>query len=40
MLTRLREGDLSIPAGRIRRDNALVVADRTAAGQPDLTSAS
>ncbi|MGA2254394.1 MAG: 6-phosphogluconolactonase [Thermoguttaceae bacterium] len=40
MLTRLREGDPSIPAGRIRRDNALVVADRAAAGQPELTSAS
>jgi 6-phosphogluconolactonase len=32
MLARLRDGDTSIPAGRIRRDNALVLADRAAAG--------
>jgi 6-phosphogluconolactonase len=32
MLRRLREGDVSIPAGRIRRDQALVLADRAAAG--------
>jgi 6-phosphogluconolactonase len=31
MLARLREGDVSIPAGRIRRDRALVLADRFAA---------
>jgi len=31
MLTRLRDGDVSIPAGRIRRDTALVLADRAAA---------
>ena len=31
MLRRLRDGDLSIPAGRIRRDQALVLADRPAA---------
>jgi 6-phosphogluconolactonase len=30
-LARLREGDLSIPAGRIQRDQALVLADRAAA---------
>ncbi len=36
MLVRLRDGDPSIPAGRIRRDNALVIADRAAAGQPEL----
>jgi 6-phosphogluconolactonase len=30
MLVRLRNGDVSIPAGRIRRDNALVLADRVA----------
>jgi 6-phosphogluconolactonase len=30
MLVRLRNGDISIPAGRIRRDNALVLADRAA----------
>jgi 6-phosphogluconolactonase len=33
MLVRLRAGDLSIPAGRVRADHALVVADRAAAGQ-------
>jgi 6-phosphogluconolactonase len=33
MLRRLREGDLSIPAGRVRRERALVLADRSAAGQ-------
>ena len=32
MLARLRAGDASIPAGRVRRDAALVVADRDAAG--------
>jgi 6-phosphogluconolactonase len=31
MLTRLRDGDPSIPAGRVRRDQALVVTDRAAA---------
>jgi 6-phosphogluconolactonase len=31
MLARLRDGDISIPAGRIRRENALVLADRAAA---------
>jgi len=33
MLRRLRDGDRSIPAGRIARDNALVIADSAAAGQ-------
>jgi 6-phosphogluconolactonase len=33
MLGRLVDGDLSIPAGRVRRDQALVVADRAAAGK-------
>jgi 6-phosphogluconolactonase len=33
MLRRLRDGDQSIPAGRIRREEALVLADRGAAGQ-------
>ena len=33
MLRRLLDGDLSIPAGRVRRDLALVVADRAAAGK-------
>jgi 6-phosphogluconolactonase len=34
MLARLRAGDESIPAGRVRQDRALVLADRAAAGQP------
>jgi 6-phosphogluconolactonase len=33
MLARLRAGDESIPAGRVRHDQALVLADQTAAGQ-------
>ena len=32
MLARLRKGDLSIPAGRVRQDRAVVYADRAAAG--------
>jgi 6-phosphogluconolactonase len=32
MLVRLHAGDKSIPAGRIRQDKALVLADRAAAG--------
>jgi 6-phosphogluconolactonase len=31
-LARLREGDVTIPAGQIQRDNALVLADQAAAG--------
>ena len=31
-LARLREGDLTIPAGRIRRTEALLLADKLAAG--------
>ena len=31
MLARLRDGDISIPAGRIRSENALVLADQAAA---------
>ncbi len=31
-LARLRDGDVTIPAGRIQRDNALVLADQAAAG--------
>ena len=31
---RLRDGDASIPAGRIQRDQAVVLADRAAAAQP------
>jgi 6-phosphogluconolactonase len=33
MLTRLKAGDTSIPAGRIRADHAVVLADRAAAGE-------
>ena len=33
MLRRLRDGDVTIPAGLIRRDQALVLADRAAAEQ-------
>jgi 6-phosphogluconolactonase len=33
MLVRLREGDQSIPAGRVSQERALVLADRAAAGQ-------
>jgi 6-phosphogluconolactonase len=33
MLVRLQAGDVSIPAGRISKDNAVVLADRAAAGQ-------
>jgi 6-phosphogluconolactonase/glucosamine-6-phosphate isomerase/deaminase len=29
-LARLLDGDQSIPAGRVRRDHAIVIADRTA----------
>ena len=32
-LARLCEGDVTIPAGRIQRDNALVLADQAAAAQ-------
>jgi 6-phosphogluconolactonase len=31
MIVRLRDGDMTIPAGRIRQDNALLLADRPAA---------
>jgi 6-phosphogluconolactonase len=37
MLARLRAGDTSIPAGCISHDQALVLADRAAAGQPEET---
>jgi 6-phosphogluconolactonase len=33
MLRRLRDGDVSIPAGRVRREQALLLADAAAAGQ-------
>jgi 6-phosphogluconolactonase len=32
MLVRLRYGDATIPAGRVRQEHALVLADRAAAG--------
>jgi len=35
MLARLRVGDARIPAGRVRTDHALVLADRAAAGRLD-----
>jgi 6-phosphogluconolactonase len=38
MLARLLQADPSIPAGRIRRDQALVVADRAAAGHLETSS--
>ncbi len=37
MLVRLSHGDVSIPAGRIRGDNALIFTDRAACGNPELT---
>jgi 6-phosphogluconolactonase len=36
MLLRLRNGDVSIPAGRVRRDHALVLADRATDTEPML----
>jgi 6-phosphogluconolactonase len=33
-LARLREGDVTMPAGRIQRANAMVLADQAAAGPP------
>jgi 6-phosphogluconolactonase len=33
MLARLEAGDVSIPAGRVSRDHAVVLADRAAAGK-------
>jgi 6-phosphogluconolactonase len=37
-LERLLKGDVSIPAGRVRQDQALVLADRAAAGALDISS--
>ena len=34
MLTRLQEGDVSIPAGRVSQERAVIFADRAAAGEP------
>ena len=34
MLTRLRDGDKSIPAGRVVQNSALTIADRAAVRQP------
>jgi 6-phosphogluconolactonase len=33
VLKRLLDGDESVPAGRVRRERALVIADKTAAGR-------
>lgn len=33
-LARLRRGDASIPAGRVRRDTALIIADASASADP------
>ena len=38
MLARLRAGDVSIPAGRVRSDYAVVLADSAAAGQAEKDS--
>jgi len=38
MLVRLQAGDVSIPAGQVRSDRAVVLADRAAAGLVDTTS--
>jgi 6-phosphogluconolactonase len=38
MLTRLLSGDRSIPAGRVRQDAALILADEAAAKQQPGTS--
>jgi 6-phosphogluconolactonase len=40
MLVRLRDGDRSIPASRVRQDRALVLADRAAAERLDATEKS
>jgi 6-phosphogluconolactonase len=37
MLVRLREGDPAIPAGRVRQDRAVALADRAAAGSEKAT---
>ena len=37
MLVRLRAGDPSIPAGQVRQDRALLIADRAAAAAPGAT---
>jgi 6-phosphogluconolactonase len=39
MLQRLANGDASIPAGRIRRDTAVVLADRAAASNTNAIEA-
>jgi len=36
MLARLRSGDPSIPAGRIRCSSALILADRAAVGHSEV----
>ncbi len=37
MLVRLSYGDVSIPAGRVRSDNALIFTDHAAGGNPEFT---
>ena len=37
-LERLLKGDVSIPAGRVRQDQALILADRVAAGALEIPS--
>ena len=39
MVVRLCDGDVTIPAGRILRDHALVIADQAAAAQMKITAA-
>ena len=38
MLARLRQGDVSIPAGRVRRDDALILADQAAVSVSEHTN--
>jgi hypothetical protein len=40
MFHRLLDGDKSIPAGRVRRDQAIAMADRAAAGERTLEAKS
>ena len=37
-LAKLLKGDVSIPAGRVRQDRALILADRAAAGSLEIPS--
>jgi hypothetical protein len=40
MLQRLLKGDVSIPAGRVRREEAVILADQAAASHPSLATRS